>query len=217
VGLNLILIGLAISLDPLPLAAFLVVLPSKHGVRKGAGFLFGWLASMAIVVAFTVVTTGNNPPKAHTAPSQAALVGKLLIGVILVVIGTRKRRSRKEGPRPKKEPKWQAGVDNMSPWFAIVLAPIVQPWGLIAAGVLTVVNAKVSNAASVLALLGFCLLATSSYIALEIYAGFRPAESAVLMGRVRAWMDGHTDQVIIIGSLALGFWLVANSIYLIVS
>jgi hypothetical protein len=33
--LNLLLIGLAIALDPLPLMAFMVVLPSKHGVRKG--------------------------------------------------------------------------------------------------------------------------------------------------------------------------------------
>jgi len=31
--LNLVLIGLAVTLDPLPLTAFLVVLPSKRGVR----------------------------------------------------------------------------------------------------------------------------------------------------------------------------------------
>ena len=30
-------------------------------------------------------------------------------------------------------------------------------------------------------------------------------------------MDTHTDQVIILGSLILGFWLIANSLYLIVT
>ena len=30
-------------------------------------------------------------------------------------------------------------------------------------------------------------------------------------------MDTRTDQVIIVGSLILGFWLIGNSIYLIVS
>ncbi len=30
-------------------------------------------------------------------------------------------------------------------------------------------------------------------------------------------METHTDQVIILGSLILGFWLIANSLYLIVS
>ena len=42
--LNLILIGVAVALDPLPLTAFLIVLPSKGGARKGAAFVFGWLA-----------------------------------------------------------------------------------------------------------------------------------------------------------------------------
>jgi hypothetical protein len=41
VVLDLMLIGLAATLDPLPLTAFLVVLPSTRGVRKGAAFVFG--------------------------------------------------------------------------------------------------------------------------------------------------------------------------------
>lgn len=45
--LNLMLIGLAVALDPLPLTAFLVVLPSKRGTVKGAAFVFGWLVSLA--------------------------------------------------------------------------------------------------------------------------------------------------------------------------
>ena len=57
--LNLVLIGLAVALDPLPLTAFLVVLPSRRGVRKGAAFVFGWLVSLAAVVTITVLATGN--------------------------------------------------------------------------------------------------------------------------------------------------------------
>jgi len=39
VVLNLLLIGLAVTLDPLPLTAFLVVLPSARGMRKGAVYV----------------------------------------------------------------------------------------------------------------------------------------------------------------------------------
>ncbi|HEX5292258.1 MAG TPA: GAP family protein, partial [Streptosporangiaceae bacterium] len=67
--LNLIVIGVAVALDPLPLTAFLVVLPSRRGVRKGAAYVFGWLVSLAVVVTITVLATGNNPPKPSTAPS----------------------------------------------------------------------------------------------------------------------------------------------------
>jgi hypothetical protein len=52
---------------------------------------------------------------------------------------------------------------------------------------------------------------------MEIYAGFRPGQSQAFMTRFRTWMDARTDQVIIVGSLILGFWLIGNSIYLIVS
>jgi hypothetical protein len=193
------------------------VLPSKRGVVKGAAFLFGWLVSLAIVVSVTVLATGNNPPKPSTAPSLAALAVKILVGVGLVAIAIRQRRRMGRPKRPKKPPKWQAGVDNMSPWFAMGLAPLVQPWGLIAAGSATVVNAKLSSAGSYLALIFFCLIGTSTYIGMEIYAAFRPEESQALLTKIRNWIDTHTDQVIVVGSLALGFWLIGQSLYLIFS
>jgi threonine/homoserine/homoserine lactone efflux protein len=215
--LDLLLIGLAIALDPLPLTAFVVVLPSKRGVIKGAAYLFGWLVSLAIVVTVTVLATGNNPPKPKTVPSLGALAVKIAIGTLLVVIAIRQRR-RMRGPRkPKKPPKWQQHVDNMSPWFAMGLAPTLQPWALIAAGAATVVDAKLSSWEDYLALIGFCVLGSASYIAMEIYAGFKPEQSQAFLAKFRKWMETRTDQVIIVGCLILGFWLIASSIYYVIN
>ena len=214
--LNLLLIGLAVTLSPLPLTAFLVVLPSARGARKGAAFVFGWLVSLAIVVTLTVVATGNNPPKPATVPSLAALVVKIALGVVLVVIGVRHIRARGRPKPPKKPPKWQAQVDSMSPWFAMGLAPTLQPWVLIGAGAATVVEAKLSSWQTYLALFGFCVLASASYLAMEIYAVARPAQTQVLLARFRTWIDSHTDQAIIAGSLIVGFWFITDSLYLIV-
>ena len=213
--LNLLLIGLAIAFDPLPLTGFMVVLPSERGVLKGAAYVFGWLVSLGIVVTITVLATGNNPPKSNTAPSLASLAVKIAIGAVLVVIAVRHRRKMGQPKKPKKPPKWQASVDKMSPWFALGLAPALQPWGLIAAGAATVVEAKLSSWESYLALFGFCVLASSTYLGMEIYAATRPEQSQAFLGRLRKWIDSHTDQVIIYGSLILGLWLIANSLYLI--
>ena len=215
--LNLLLIGLAIALDPLPLSAFVVVLPSKRGVRKGAAFLFGWLVSLAIVVTVTLLATGNNPPKPNTVPSLASLAVKIAIGTLLVVIAIRQRRRMRGPKKPKKPPKWQEHVDNMSPWFAMGLAPALQPWTLIAAGAATVMEAKLSSWESYLTLALFCVLASASYLAIETYAVIRPDQSQAFLARFRTWLETHTDQVIIVGSLVLGFWLIAKSIYLIVT
>lgn len=46
---------------------------------------------------------------------------------------------------------------------------------------------------------------------MEIYAALRPEPAQELLARLRRWIDTHTDQVIIIiVSVVLGFWLVAN-------
>jgi threonine/homoserine/homoserine lactone efflux protein len=215
--LDLVLIGAAIALDPLPLTAFLVVLPSKRGVVKGAAFVFGWLVSLAIVVTVAVLATGNNPPQPNTAPSLASLAIKIALGVVLVVIAVRHIRARNKPKPPKKPPKWQEHVDSMSPWFALVLAPALQPWVLISAGAATVVEAKVSSWESFLALFLYCVLASSSYLAMQIYAMVRPSQSQQMLARFRAWIDAHTDQAIIGGSLIIGLYLIAKDIYLIVT
>jgi hypothetical protein len=211
--LNLVLIGLAITLYPIPLTTFILLLSAKGGVRKGAAFLFGWLLSLAGVIAITVLATNDKPPKPNTAPSIAALAVKIAIGVGLLLIAQRQRRRMGQPKKPKKPPKWQAGIDNMSSLFALALAPLTQPWGLVAAGVATITEAKISSVESALSLVLFCVIASASILAMEIYAGFRPEPAQDFLARLRRWIDTHTDQVIIIVSIVLGFWLIGNSIY----
>ncbi len=195
IALNLVLIGLAITLEPIPLTAFILVLSSKNGVRKGAAYLFGWLVSLAAVIALTILVTGNKPPKPNTAPSLGALAAKLAIGVVLVVIAVRQRRKMGQPKTPKPPPKWQTGIDNMSPLYAIGLAALTQPWGLVAAGVAVIVGAKLSSWQSYIAIFLFCIVASSSILTMEIYAGFRPEQAQGFLARLRAWIDGHKDQV----------------------
>jgi hypothetical protein len=217
VTLDLVLIALVITLEPIPLTAFLLVLMSRGGVHKGAAFIFGWLLSLAAVVALTVAFTGNKPPKPNTAPSLAAIAVKILIGVVLVFIALRRRARLGQPKKPKDPPRWQTGIDNMSTWVVIGLAPLTQPWGLVAAGVATIMEAKLSSWESYIALFLFCIVATATYLVMEIYAGFRPEKAQIMLRSVRNWIDTHTDQVIIIAFLGLGFWLVGTSIYAVVA
>jgi threonine/homoserine/homoserine lactone efflux protein len=214
VVLSLLLIGLAITLEPIPLTAFILVLASRNGVRKGAAFIFGWLLSLAVVVAITLAATGNHPPKSKSAPSVAALAVKIAIGAVLVFIAIRKRRKLGQPKKPKDPPKWQAGIDNMSTWFALALGPLTQPWGLVAAGVATITAAKLDSWQSSVALILFCIIATATYLIMEIYVGFWPEKGNALLAGLRSWLTNNTDQVIIVVSLVIGFWLIGDSIYL---
>ena len=212
--LDLLLIGLAITLEPFPLTAFILVLTSKRGTWKGLAFILGWLACLIAVVAAVIVSTGNNPPAPNTVPSDAALAVKLAVGVVLILIALRQRRRMGQ---PKKPPAWMARLDQLSLWGAAGLAAFLQPWTLVAAGAATIVEAKLDTVGSYLVLILYCLLATSSFLYLELTAVLAPAKSGARLEQMRKWLDSHQDQVLIAVFLLLGLWLAGKSIYLLVS
>jgi threonine/homoserine/homoserine lactone efflux protein len=212
--LDLMLTGLGIALEPFPLMAFILILSTKKGTWKGLAFVLGWLACLVAVIAAVLLTTGGKPPKPQTAPSTAALAIKLTLGIVLILLAARQRRRM---GRPRKPPSWMASLDRLSPWSAAGLAVFLQPWALVAAGAATVVQAKLSTGGDYVTLLLFCLLGTSSFLYLELYAVFAPVAATGRLERMRAWLDTHQDQVIILVFLLLGFWLAGKSIYLLVS
>jgi hypothetical protein len=63
------------------------------------------------------------------------------------------------------------------------------------------------------AVIVFCLIATSSLLTMETYAVLRPDAAQAFLGRLRTWIDTHTDIVIVVASFVLGFWLIGKSIY----
>jgi len=213
VVIDLLLIGLGITLEPFPLTGFILILSSEKGTRKGLAFILGWLACLVAVIAAVLLTTGGNPPKSQTAQSTAELAIKAAIGIVLILLAMRQRRRM---GRPRKPPTWMASLDRLSLWSAAGLAVFLQPWALVAAGAATVDQAKLSTAGDYITLMLFCLLATSSFLYLELYAVFAPAKAAVRLDRMRTWLDTHQDQVFIGVFLLLGFWLAGKSIYLLV-
>ncbi|MCM2416716.1 GAP family protein [Streptomyces sp. RKAG293] len=212
--LDLIIIGLAITLGPLHNTAFILLLSGPGGVRKGVAFILAWLVCLVVVIAAVVLLTGGKPLIHKSAPSTVALALKLLLGLGMVLYAERKRR---RGAKPRPSPKRFARLDNVSGWFAAALGILLQPWAMVAAGGATVVQANMSSLATYLALIGYVLLATSSLLAMELYTTFRPTAAATTLSGLRAWIEGHQDQAIVSLSLLLGLWLVGQSLYGLVS
>jgi hypothetical protein len=208
---DLVLLALGIALQPFRLSAFILILSTKDGTRKGLGFILGWLTSLVLVIAVVVLITGGRPVRLRTAPSTVVLSIKLAVGIALIVLAAVQWRRRNRARRP---PAWMARLDTMSPWAAAVIAAIMQPWTLVAAAAATAAQARLSSVAGYLVLASFCLLATSSFIVLELYAALAPAASSQLAA-LRKWLDMHGNEVIIIVCLVLGVWLTGQSIRLL--
>jgi hypothetical protein len=211
--LDLVIIGLVIAWLPLTIVAFILILGARQGLWKGLAFIAGWMACLVAVIAVVVLVTGGKPPEPHTAPSTAALVVKALLGALLIWVGL---RQRKRMGMPRKQPGWMARLDHLSLWAVAGLGVFLQPWSLVAAGAATVVQAKLSTAGDWLALVVFCLLATSSFLVMELYAAFAPAAAGARFEQIHTWINTHQDQAIVVGSLAVGAWLLGHSLYSIV-
>ncbi|MHA4779442.1 GAP family protein [Streptomyces sp. MSC1_001] len=212
--LDLVVIGTAITLGPLHNSAFILLLSSRRGVRKGLAFLMSWLANLVTVVAVVLLLTDGEPPARNSVPSTAAIAAKLAIGLALVVYGAYRRR---RPPRPHGPPRWAARIDDASLVTAAGLAWLLQPWGLVGAGAATALDANLSTAASWFALTAYCLLATLSLIVMEMYVVWAPAVAHARLNALRTWLAQHQEQLIVTLALVAGLWLTARSIYELVT
>jgi hypothetical protein len=52
---DLVLIALGIALQPFRLSAFILILSTKGGTKKGLGFILGWLICLVLVIAVVVL------------------------------------------------------------------------------------------------------------------------------------------------------------------
>jgi hypothetical protein len=214
--LDLFLIGLVVTLEPIPLTAMILLLAAERGLLKGLGYVLGWMGTLVAIVAVVVVITGGKPLIPKSSPSTAALAVKLAGGVILVGIAAR-RRARPAGssaaPKVKKEPRWMARIDGINPLTAAGLAFVLQPWVLVAAGLSSIVEAKLSSAGEYVVVFAFCVWCSASYLVLETYAALRPEAVQSRLQAILKWITTHRDQAIAILSLALGLYLMAKALY----
>jgi Sap-like sulfolipid-1-addressing protein len=206
---DLVLIGLGIALQPFRLSAFILILSTPNGSRKGLGFILGWLACLVLVIAAVVLITGGRPVHFPTIPGTALVIAKLALGVALIVIAA--VRTRRRG-HPRIVTAIVARLDTMSPWAAALVAAVLQPWTLVAAGAVTTTQARLSGVDDYLALASFCLLATSSFVALELWSVLAPGAASTRLAALRAWLDEHGHQIVIIVCLVLGLWLTGESV-----
>ena len=209
---SLVLLGLGTTLQPVPLGAYLLLLTSANGRRKGALFICGWLASYGAVLALVLTLTGGSPPPSHSSTSLLLTVAKLLVGLGLVLFALRRRARWQKAPPPTHPPTWVDRLDRLPLWTAPLTACLVQPWPLIGIGALEVTSADLASWATVWILVGFCLLCSATLLIVQIWS-LVDAEAASARARsLRSELLRHQRQVIMVGAFVLGLYLTIRSV-----
>jgi hypothetical protein len=96
---DLVLIALGIALQPFRLSAFILILSTDGGTKKGLGFILGWLICLVLVIAVVVLITGGRPVRFRTVPSTVVVIIKLALGIALIVLAAVQWRRRNRARR----------------------------------------------------------------------------------------------------------------------
>jgi fructose-specific phosphotransferase system IIC component len=206
---DLLLYAVIITIEPLPIIAFILVLSTDGGARNGAGFIAGWVACLLVMIFGTIAITGGEPLK---PPGRGVDIAATALGLGLIGYGLYRQRHRTPADADRPPPSWTKRLDQLGVGGAALLGVLLQPWAFVAAGASSISKADTSTAGSIVLLVLFCLIATASLLIMEIYTVVDREASRAKLDALRSWLDRHREQGIVILAVVIGAWIAVKSI-----
>ncbi len=208
-------VGVAIS--PVPIIAVILMLFSRRAKVNGPAFLVGWLVTLTVVsvVVYTLAHDGN--VAGNSTASDSVSWGKIVLGVVLLLLARRNWRKRPEPGQAPEMPKWLATVDDLSPMKAFGLAVVlagVNPKNVIltagAAAGLAQLDATTSEA--VVAIAVFVLVASLTIVGPVLYALLGGQRAHDTLDSAKGWLTEHNAAVMAVLFAVFGIDLIAKGL-----
>lgn len=208
-------VGVAIS--PVPIIAVILMLFSQRARVNGPVFLLGWVLALAVVSGVVYVASDQSGATADSTVSDSISWGKILLGVLLLLLAVRSWRHRPAPGTNPDMPKWMAGLGDLPPGKALGLGLLlagVNPKNLIltlgaAAGL---AQLGVSTAAAATSLAVFVTVGSLTIAGPVVYylLGGKRAEAA--LEELKGWLGAHNAAVMTVLFLILAANLIAKGL-----
>jgi len=208
-------IGVAVS--PIAIIAVIVMLFSQRARVNGPAFLAGWVVGLAVVCAVVYVIADQSDVATSSSASDTPSTGKIVVGVLLLVMGLRRWRRRPAAGAEAEMPKWMSTVDSLSPLKALglgVLLGAVNPknLALAAAAAAGVAQLGISTGDAVVALVVFVVVASITILGPVVYylVGGQRAEGE--LDTLKSWLTLHNSAVMAVVLVVFGVDLIAKGL-----
>ncbi len=204
--------ALIAAIEPLGIVAYIAIL-LRGGRRQTWGFIAGWMLCAGVVALITVFLAGGT--QQHDSSSTISSAGLLQIALglaALVLLTVRRARKSRLDPDAPEKPEIPESDTTVGPFGAAFIAAMVQGWPVVAAAVAAVLEATDSDVGRVIGILVVIVVASSTYLAAQIYSGLRPERSTAVLDGLRRWIEAHRDRAIDLLLLVVGLWLVAHGL-----
>jgi threonine/homoserine/homoserine lactone efflux protein len=207
-------VGIAIS--PIPVVAVILMLFSRRAGSNGPAYLAGWVTGLFLVIVVVQLLAGLLGAAPGSPPAWAGWL-KLLLGILLVVLGVRRWRTRPPTGSPAPLPPWLHAVDDLRPGTAFAMGALlsgVNPknLALTVAATLVLVQAGLSGVESLLAAIVFVAIASASVAGPLVYQALGGPAARTTLDTWRAWLEDENATVMAVVLVVLGVVLVGHGL-----
>ena len=103
--------AVAVDISPLAISAVILMLFSRRARTNGPLFLLGWALALTILFGVAYVLADQGNVATSGGASDAVAWGKIVVGVLFLLLAARQYRSRPAPGAEPEMPKWMAGID----------------------------------------------------------------------------------------------------------
>jgi threonine/homoserine/homoserine lactone efflux protein len=208
-------IGVAIS--PVPIMAVILMLFSARAKVNGPMFLAGWALALAVVSVAVYVASDQSNAATSSTTSDTIAWGKIVFGVLFLLLAARNWRQRPAPGTEPQLPKWMASVDSLKPGKAFGL-------GLLLAGVnpknllLTVAAAAglaqlgLATTDAVVSLTVFVVVGSLTIAGPVVYYLVGGDGAKAELDAMKGWLALHNAAVMTVLFLVFGVDLIAKGL-----
>ena len=208
-------VGVAIS--PVPIIAVTLMLFSRRARVNGPAFLLGWVLAVAVVsgVAYTLADQADAATSSTAADTIAW--GKIVFGVLFLLLAARNWRSRPARGTQPEMPKWMAGVDGLTPLKAfglglLLAGPNPKNLMLSASAGAALAGLGLPAGEAVGSLIVFIVIASLSIAAPVFYYLIGGDNAKARLDELKDWLILHNNAVMAVLFLVFGAKLIADGL-----
>jgi hypothetical protein len=211
-------VGVAIS--PVPIMAVILMLFSARARVNGPMFLAGWALALAVVSGVLYFVSDASDAATSSTASDTISWGKIVFGVLFLLLAARNWRSRPEPGSEPEMPKWMASIDSLAPAKAfglgVLLAGVNPKNLLLAAGAgAGVAQLGLSTTDAVVSLIVFVVVGSLTIAGPVVYYLVGGDNAKAQLDSMRDWLAIHNAAVMTVLFLVFGVDLIAKGIGLL--
>jgi hypothetical protein len=208
-------VGVAIS--PVPIIAVTLMLFSRRATVNGPVFLLGWVLALALVSTVVYLLADQSDAATNSTASDSIAWGKIVLGVLLLLLAVRNWRERPAPGAEPEMPKWMSGIDTLTPGKALGLGFLlagVNPKNLIltAGAAAGVAQLGLSTTDTVVSLLVFVVLGSLTIAGPVVYYRFGGDGAKARLDALKGWLAAHNNAVMAVLFLVFGANLIAKGL-----